>query len=185
MFQSWPGAHNEQVEANSFSSIGEGRIKEMGLLFPSSVSQRSSTFSWKHIQFLVKLSLVFERPLCKNDPISGHISHLSVPTCRHFASKDYVRSGVSSLNFSLPCHSATLIYLFIDYRPDWEKRQSLIPQKQMYANVSKKVTRLPFNDWLLTDNNLLSPLAWGATSPVHITEDSATPDLKHCDPHAI
>lgn len=76
VFQSWPGAHNEQVEANSFSSIGEGRIK-MGLLFPSSASQRRSTFSWKHIQFLVKLSLVFERPLCKNDPISGHISHLS------------------------------------------------------------------------------------------------------------
>lgn len=46
VFQFWPGAHNEQVEANSFSSTGEGRVKEMGLLFPSSVSQRSSTFSW-------------------------------------------------------------------------------------------------------------------------------------------
>lgn len=46
IFQFWPGAHNEQVEANSFSSTGEGRVKEMGLLFPSSASQRSSTFSW-------------------------------------------------------------------------------------------------------------------------------------------
>lgn len=53
LFQCWPGAHNEQVDTNGFSSTGEGRVKETGLLFPFSVSQRSSTFSYS-----VKISLV-------------------------------------------------------------------------------------------------------------------------------
>lgn len=62
VFQFWPGAQNEQVDANSFSSTGEGMAKEMGLLFSSSVSQRNSSFFFGIKKSSVKLSLVFRRP---------------------------------------------------------------------------------------------------------------------------
>lgn len=42
------GAHNEQVDADSSSSTGEGRVRGMGLLFPSSVSEKLYLFLQTH-----------------------------------------------------------------------------------------------------------------------------------------
>lgn len=43
-----PGAHNEQVHANSSSSTGEGRVRGIELLFPSSVSEKLYLFMQIH-----------------------------------------------------------------------------------------------------------------------------------------